>query len=106
MNILIFNSSYPEVKCGIGDFTSKLAESIGKYLNYSVAVVTSKTDIIKPQTQRKLKVMPIVKVWTRLNFLKILPSINYEYFPIVFTNYLEVTVAVVFLVLAILLFIK
>lgn len=70
--ILIFNSSYPLVRCGIGDYTAKLADSIGRYTPHQVIVVTSKTKLIKSIKNNHLMVLPIIKTWTVRDFLKVI----------------------------------
>ena len=55
--------------------------------------------------QRQITPVILPQVFYRYIF-KILPEINYNYFPIVFTTLLEVITAIVFLILTILLFIK
>lgn len=75
MDLIIFNSSYPNVKCGIGDFTAKLVESIYSYTNYSVTVVTSKNEEITQLETAKTRVMPIVDIWERSSFFRILPKV-------------------------------
>ncbi len=55
--------------------------------------------------QRSQSLILLPQVFYRY-FFKVLPNLNYDYFPIVFTTFLEIVAAIVFLVLAVVSFFK
>ena len=73
MRILIVTGSYPPMRCGVGDYTHRLVESLSINSNNKIAVLTS----IKAGNQKgNYFKFPIIKKWsifevfTYLSFLK------------------------------------
>jgi glycosyltransferase involved in cell wall biosynthesis len=61
MRILLVTGSYPPMKCGVGDYTASLAESLAE-AGHEIAVLTS-IDAASRPTNEKVAVFPIIRVW-------------------------------------------
>jgi len=70
--ILIFNSSYPPMRCGVGDFTRQLAETVAA-LGVATTVVTSRGPEI--ETSGRARVLPVIRNWALTSFF-----VNYPRF--------------------------
>src|SRR3954463_16622853 len=44
MRVLLISGSYPPMKCGVGDYTARLARSLQDYTDIKVSVLTSAMD--------------------------------------------------------------
>jgi glycosyltransferase involved in cell wall biosynthesis len=70
--ILLFNPSYPPVKCGVGDYTRGLAEALAD-AGHEVTVVTSSAVPSSPGTNPR--VLGLLKEWDIRGFLRALPRV-------------------------------
>ena len=60
MRVLLVSGAYPPMHCGIGDYTARLAQSLGKRKDISVAVLT---DAAAGSTFEGIDLFPIVRAW-------------------------------------------
>jgi len=60
MRVLLVSGAYPPMQCGIGDYTSRLARSLGKRDDVIVAVLT---DIAAGPAFEDVNLFPIVRTW-------------------------------------------
>jgi glycosyltransferase involved in cell wall biosynthesis len=63
MRILLLTGSYPPMKCGVGDYTGHLAESLGALEGVSVAVLTDVSAASSPAV-KGVTLFPVVRGWT------------------------------------------
>jgi glycosyltransferase involved in cell wall biosynthesis len=67
MRILLFNPSYPPVRCGVGDYTRGLAQALAAAGN-DVTVVTA--DHVTPATDGPPRVLPLLRNWDVGSFVR------------------------------------
>lgn len=60
MRVLLVSGAYPPMQCGIGDYTAKLAQSLGKRKDATVAVLT---DIAAGSAIEGVELFPIIRTW-------------------------------------------
>lgn len=87
MRILIFNSSYPAMKCGVGDYTARLAAALASMPKNRVTVLTSEhPDVIRSSTDN-VRILPIAKDWGWKQFFWHYPRLIRALPDIVITGY-------------------
>jgi hypothetical protein len=62
MRILIITGSFPPMRCGVGDYTYQLAESLAQGSGLSVVVLTSRA-AATPSTPTAFEVFPVMESW-------------------------------------------
>jgi glycosyltransferase involved in cell wall biosynthesis len=70
LRILIVTGSFPPMRCGVGDYTSCLAEALGKHEDVRVAILTSE-QACKPTQDVSYDIFPVVKSWQISDFSRI-----------------------------------
>jgi glycosyltransferase involved in cell wall biosynthesis len=60
MRVLLVSGAYPPMQCGIGDYTARLAQSLGKRKDVMVAVLT---DTAAGTAFEDVDLFPIVRTW-------------------------------------------
>ncbi|MBE0606167.1 MAG: hypothetical protein IH610_07780 [Deltaproteobacteria bacterium] len=60
MKVLLVSGAYPPMQCGIGDYTARLAQSLGKRKDVTVAVLT---DTAAGSAFEGIDLFPIVRTW-------------------------------------------
>lgn len=62
MRVLLVTGSFPPMKCGVGDYTASLAESLGELPGTQVAVLTTAVDGVA-QARGNVQLLPLVPSW-------------------------------------------
>ncbi len=70
--ILVFNPSYPPVKCGVGAYTRGLAEALAD-AGHDVTVVTSRG--VPTSAETNPRVLGLLREWDIGGFLRVLPRV-------------------------------
>ncbi|MCL5884791.1 MAG: glycosyltransferase [Deltaproteobacteria bacterium] len=60
MRVLLVSGAYPPMQCGIGDYTARLARSLGKRKDVTVAVLT---DTAAGSAIEDVTLFPLVRTW-------------------------------------------
>jgi glycosyltransferase involved in cell wall biosynthesis len=63
MKICLVSSSYPDVPCGVGDYTAVLARALGRHEGTSVDVITSDLAAIRRNDEPGVNVVPRLRNW-------------------------------------------
>lgn len=77
MKVLLISGSYPPLKCGVGDYTKNLCDSLLK-LNYDVTVLTSKN-----VNNRNDNVLAIIDKWGGFKLIKEICSVASKEYDII-----------------------
>jgi glycosyltransferase involved in cell wall biosynthesis len=70
MRILLISGSLPPMRCGVGDYTGRLAKALGRRKNTSVAVLTDASATPIPP-DFDFEVFPIVEGWKMADVVRI-----------------------------------
>jgi glycosyltransferase involved in cell wall biosynthesis len=76
MRILLITGSFPPMMCGVGDYTSCLAEALAKQPQTTVGVLTSIDAGTAPRIVDSLTVFPIVRSWSLREALPVMKFIR------------------------------
>jgi len=71
MRVLLITGSFPPMRCGVGDYTARLAEAIGRVHGTSVAVLTSQVAGMPTLPNSRYEVFPVVSQWSLRYFPRI-----------------------------------
>lgn len=75
MRVLLITGSFPPMKCGVGDYTAALADSLGRLNNINVAVLTG-TAANPSDCPPNVELFPIIDSWKCSEFPTILNLIR------------------------------
>jgi len=64
MRVLLITGSFPPMRCGVGDYTSCLAQSLAMHSEVEVAVLTSRA-AASQSVVGKVRIFPKVEIWGR-----------------------------------------
>ncbi|MCF2939763.1 hypothetical protein L1N85_15185 [Paenibacillus alkaliterrae] len=87
MKILLISGSFPQMKCGVGDYTFLLAKELSDRNNIELAVLTSSNVDMNDYRDDRFRVHPIIKRWDIRNFIEIIKFIRYYNPDIVHVQY-------------------
>jgi len=73
MRVLLVSGAFPPMKCGIGDYTAQLAQSLGKRNDVRVAVLTDTAAVFSSEF---IELFPIVRTWGLREARKVLGLIT------------------------------
>jgi glycosyltransferase involved in cell wall biosynthesis len=76
MKVLIVTGSYPPMRCGVGDYSHSLVESLVANHEVEIGVLTSVTEVDKNDLTG-VQIFPIIKKWNILEIFKIIKVIQY-----------------------------
>ena len=71
MRVMLITGSFPPMRCGVGDYTARLAEALGGRDDMSVAVLTSRETGSAKTPDGNYEVFPVVKKWKLSEFMRI-----------------------------------
>ncbi len=64
MKVLIVTGSYPPNKCGVGDYASKLAQSLVEYTNLDICILTTSGNVESANYSNNIiKLYSIIEAW-------------------------------------------
>ena len=86
MRILLITGSLPPMKCGIGDYTAQLAETLGRRSGVTVGVLTDVAAQPVP-TGRSYEVLPVAHGWKMSDLPRIVRTVRRWRPDIVHTQY-------------------
>lgn len=75
MRVLIVTGSYPPMRCGVGDYSQKLVETLVAYHEIQVGVLTSIAGAYKDESNR-IERFPIIEKWELLETFKVIKVIR------------------------------
>ncbi len=63
MKLVLVSGSLPAVRCGIGDYTARLASALASVPEMSVQVLTTRSGLVSPQAVAPAQLLPPVAGW-------------------------------------------
>lgn len=75
MRVLLVTGSFPPMKCGVGDYTQKLAESLARQKDIQIGVLTSSACTREYLTD-EFETFNVIKEWSFIELLKIIKIIR------------------------------
>lgn len=63
MRLLLLSGSLPAVRCGIGDYTARLASQLALAPGMTVQVLTTKSELVEPRSVAPAQLLPPVRDW-------------------------------------------
>jgi glycosyltransferase involved in cell wall biosynthesis len=63
VKVLLVSGSLPDVRCGIGDYTARLASQLATVPGISVQVLTTRSDLVRPEAVAPAQLLPPVAGW-------------------------------------------
>jgi glycosyltransferase involved in cell wall biosynthesis len=63
VKVLLVSGSLPEVRCGIGAYTGRLASALASVPGMTVQILTTKSDLVRPEAVAPADVLPPVANW-------------------------------------------
>ncbi len=63
MKVLLVSGSLPDVRCGIGDYTARLASQLATVPGITVQVLTTRKDVVRPEAVAPAQLLPPVANW-------------------------------------------
>ena len=76
LRILLISGSFPPMKCGVGDYTRRLAESLGEQPDVAVGVL-SREEAGALQGPRRYELYPVVKSWRMGDLPRVVRTIRH-----------------------------
>src|ERR1700737_2680434 len=64
MKLVLVSGSLPAVRCGIGDYTARLASQLASVQGMSVQGLTTKNALVRPEAVAPAEVLPLVPGWS------------------------------------------
>jgi hypothetical protein len=63
VKLVMVSGSLPAVRCGIGDYTARLASQLASIPGISVQVLSTKNALVRPEAVAPAEVLPLVAGW-------------------------------------------
>ena len=63
IRVLLISGSYPQIKCGVGDYTAQLARALGRRGDVEVCVVTDADAQFSPDLDHNVQLFPVIHGW-------------------------------------------
>jgi glycosyltransferase involved in cell wall biosynthesis len=63
VKVLLVSGSLPDVRCGIGDYTARLASRLATVPGITVQVLTTRSDLVRPEAVAPAQLLPPVVGW-------------------------------------------
>lgn len=76
MNIALVSGSFPEVRCGVGDYTARLATELAQQPGVTVSVLTGETPLLRLEAARGVKVIQVANAWGITGLWKLLTTLR------------------------------
>jgi len=64
MKLVLVSGSLPAVRCGIGDYTARLASQLASIPGISVQVLSTKNALVRPEAVAPAEILPLVPSWS------------------------------------------
>jgi glycosyltransferase involved in cell wall biosynthesis len=71
VKILLVSGSLPAVRCGIGEYTARLASALALVPGVSVQVLTTSSELVHPEAVAPARVLPPIANWGLLSVIRV-----------------------------------